>query len=106
MRAADRCMADPSAAVPIAAIVVPYVGYLVRGAMLFIQDPRGMAGTGLVLGIAAACSRSAVVRPRCDAARSAAGRDGNWGSRFSFQPAPMPARHLRVGHLASGVVPI
>jgi hypothetical protein len=38
----------------VAAIVVPYIGYLVRGSMPFIQDPRGMAATGLVLGLAAA----------------------------------------------------
>ena len=43
----------------VAAIVVPYVGYLVRGSMPFIQDPRGMTATGLVLGLAAA----AVVGP-------------------------------------------
>ncbi|MCZ2860634.1 hypothetical protein [Blastococcus sp. VKM Ac-2987] len=38
----------------VAAIVVPYVGYLIWDQMPFIQDPRGMAATGLVLGIAAA----------------------------------------------------
>lgn len=37
----------------VAAIVAPYVGYMVRGTMPFIQDERGMAGTGLVLGAAA-----------------------------------------------------
>jgi hypothetical protein len=37
----------------VAAILVPYVGYLVRGEMPFIQDPRGMSATGLILGIAA-----------------------------------------------------
>jgi hypothetical protein len=45
---------DVAAAVLVAAIVVPYVGYLVWGAMPFIQDARGMAATGLVLGLAAA----------------------------------------------------
>jgi hypothetical protein len=35
------------------AIGVPYIGYLVRGEMPFIEDPRGMAATGLVLGTAA-----------------------------------------------------
>ncbi|MFP3712597.1 hypothetical protein [Puerhibacterium sp. TATVAM-FAB25] len=35
-----------------AAIVVPYVGYLVRGSMPFVQDPRGMAAVALVLGVA------------------------------------------------------
>jgi hypothetical protein len=38
----------------VAAILVPYVGYLVRGEMPFLKDPRGMAATGLVLGLAAA----------------------------------------------------
>ena len=32
----------------IAAVVVPYVGYLVWGEMPFIQDPRGMAGIGII----------------------------------------------------------
>jgi hypothetical protein len=32
----------------VAAVAVPYVGYLVRGEMPFIQDPRGMAGVGIV----------------------------------------------------------
>jgi hypothetical protein len=35
------------------AIAVPYAGYLVNGEMPFIQDARGMAATGLVLGVAA-----------------------------------------------------
>ena len=37
----------------VAAIAVPYIGYLVRGEMPFIEDARGMSATGLVLGIAA-----------------------------------------------------
>ncbi len=37
----------------VAAIAVPYIGYLVRGEMPFVQDPRGMASLGLVLGTAA-----------------------------------------------------
>jgi hypothetical protein len=45
---------DTVAAVLVAAIVVPYVGYLVWGEMPFIQDPRGMAATGIVLGLVAA----------------------------------------------------
>ena len=45
---------DGAATLLVAAIVVPYIGYLVRGSMPFIQDPRGMAATGLVLGLAAA----------------------------------------------------
>ena len=45
---------DVVATLLVAAIVVPYIGYLVRGSMPFIQDPRGMAATGLVLGLVAA----------------------------------------------------
>lgn len=37
----------------IAAIAVPYIGYLINGEMPFVKDPRGMSGVGLVLGIAA-----------------------------------------------------
>jgi prepilin signal peptidase PulO-like enzyme (type II secretory pathway) len=39
---------DALATVVFAAILVPYVGYLIRGSMPFIEDPRGMAGVGLV----------------------------------------------------------
>jgi hypothetical protein len=39
---------DALATVLIAAVVVPYVGYLIFGEMPFIQDPRGMAGVGLL----------------------------------------------------------
>lgn len=45
---------DALATVFVAAIVVPYVGYLTQGSMPFIQDPEGMAGVGLILGVAAA----------------------------------------------------
>ena len=31
-----------------AAVVVPFVGYSVRGSMPFVQDPRGVAGVGIV----------------------------------------------------------
>ena len=47
---------DLIATLLIAAVVVPYVGYLIWGEMPFIQDPRGMAGVGIVgllLGFAA-----------------------------------------------------
>ena len=44
---------DGIATVFVAAVLVPYVGYLVRGDMPFIKDPRGMAATALILGIAA-----------------------------------------------------
>lgn len=39
---------DAVATVLLMAVGIPYVGYLIRGEMPFIQDPRGMAGVGLV----------------------------------------------------------
>jgi hypothetical protein len=42
------------ATVLVAAIVVPCTGYLIWGEMPFLEDPRGMGATGLVLGLAAA----------------------------------------------------
>ncbi|MDV3220670.1 hypothetical protein [Intrasporangium sp.] len=44
---------DLVATLLVAAIAVPYVGYLMRGEMPFVQDARGMAAIGLVLGVAA-----------------------------------------------------
>jgi hypothetical protein len=44
---------DLVATLLVAAIAVPYIGYLVRGEMPFIEDARGMSATGLVLGTAA-----------------------------------------------------
>ncbi len=35
-------------AVVLAAVLVPYVGYVIRGDMPLVQDARGMAGVGLV----------------------------------------------------------
>lgn len=43
---------DLVATILVAAIGVPYVGYLVNGEMPFIKDPRGMSAVGLVLGAA------------------------------------------------------
>jgi hypothetical protein len=37
----------------VAAIGVPYVGYLINGDMPFVKDQRGMSATGLILGVAA-----------------------------------------------------
>jgi hypothetical protein len=31
-----------------AAVMVPYVGYVINGSMPFVQDPRGMSAVGLV----------------------------------------------------------
>lgn len=39
---------DAVATALVAAVVIPYVGYLIRGEMPFIQDPRGMAAVGIV----------------------------------------------------------
>jgi hypothetical protein len=44
---------DAIASVLVAAILVPYAGYLWQGEMPFIQDPRGMSATALILGVAA-----------------------------------------------------
>jgi len=47
---------DLIATLLIAAVVIPYIGYLVWDEMPFIQDPRGMAAVGIVgllLGFAA-----------------------------------------------------
>ena len=44
---------DLVATLLVAAIAVPYIGYLINGEMPFIKDPRGMSGTGLVLGVVA-----------------------------------------------------
>jgi hypothetical protein len=46
-------MQDLIATVLVAAIAVPYVGYLINGEMPFIEDPRGMSAVGLVLGVLA-----------------------------------------------------
>jgi hypothetical protein len=46
-------MKDLLATILVAAIAVPYVGYLINGEMPFTKDPHGMAATGLVLGVAA-----------------------------------------------------
>jgi len=37
----------------VAAIAIPYVGYLIDGEMPLVQDARGMSAVGLILGIAA-----------------------------------------------------
>ena len=46
-------MRDLIGTVLVAAIGVPYVGYLINDEMPFIKDPRGMSAVGLVLGAAA-----------------------------------------------------
>jgi hypothetical protein len=44
---------DGIATLLVAAVAVPYVGFLVNGSMPFIKDPRGMSATALVLGVVA-----------------------------------------------------
>jgi uncharacterized membrane protein YfcA len=44
---------DAIASILVAAIAVPYIGYLVNGEMPFIKDARGMSAVGLVLGAVA-----------------------------------------------------
>jgi hypothetical protein len=39
---------DLVATVIFAAILVPYLGYVINGSMPFVQDPRGMASVGLL----------------------------------------------------------
>jgi riboflavin transporter FmnP len=46
-------LSDLAATLLVAAIAVPYIGYLIRGEMPFVQDARGMSAIGLVLGVAA-----------------------------------------------------
>jgi hypothetical protein len=46
-------MRDLIGTVLVAAIAVPYVGYLINGEMPFVKDPRGMSAVGLVLGVVA-----------------------------------------------------
>jgi|SRR5579884_1817874 len=45
---------DGVAALLVAAIVVPYLGYLSWGGVPFVQDPTGMSAVGLILGAVAA----------------------------------------------------
>jgi hypothetical protein len=44
---------DLFATLIVAAVVVPFIGYSVRGSMPFVEDPRGMAGVGIVGGLLA-----------------------------------------------------
>ncbi|MEV0804690.1 hypothetical protein AB0I34_43850 [Kribbella sp. NPDC050281] len=46
-------MRDLVAMLLVAAIAVPYVGYLIDGDVPFVQDARGMAAVGLLLGAVA-----------------------------------------------------
>jgi hypothetical protein len=44
---------DVGATLLVAAVTVPYVGYLARGEMPLIEDPRGMSGIGVVFAAVA-----------------------------------------------------
>jgi hypothetical protein len=44
---------DAVATLLVAAVLIPFVGYSIHGSMPFVQDPRGMAGVGLVGGLLA-----------------------------------------------------
>jgi hypothetical protein len=44
---------DLLATILVAAIAVPYLGYLMNDEFLFVKDPRGMSAVGLILGAAA-----------------------------------------------------
>jgi hypothetical protein len=45
---------DGIATLLVAAIVVPYIGYLEHGSVPFVHDQRGIAATGVAFGLAAA----------------------------------------------------
>ncbi|SRR6266496_970570 len=44
---------DLLATLIVAAVVTPFIGYSIRGTMPFVEDPRGMAGVGIVGGVLA-----------------------------------------------------
>jgi hypothetical protein len=44
---------DAAATILVAAIVVPYAGYVARGSMPFIHNARAMAITALIIGVVA-----------------------------------------------------
>ena len=39
---------DALATLVTVAVLIPFVGYSIRGSMPFVQDPRGMSGVGIV----------------------------------------------------------
>ena len=80
---------DAAATMLIAAILVPYFGYLARGSMPFIHDARGMAAAALIIGAVTcyagdlACHGTQVDGANRDdgAARSGGARPGDRGDR-------------------------
>jgi len=57
---------DGVATLLFAAILAPYIGYVARGSMPFVQDPEGMAATALILGAVAAYIGGWVARRRLE----------------------------------------
>ncbi|HUZ19300.1 MAG TPA: hypothetical protein VMU75_01840 [Acidimicrobiales bacterium] len=56
MRAAEKrrwVARDTIASALVVAIIAPYIGYLARGSVPFVEDVEAMAGAGLVLGLLA-----------------------------------------------------
>jgi hypothetical protein len=80
-----RLRRDLFGTILVAAIAVPYFGYLINGEMPLIKDPRGMSATGLVLGVLAfqVLRRGDKVRP----GRQARNRAGNAVPRVGPQCA-------------------
>ena len=78
---------DILATLVVAAVVVPFIGYSVRGSMPFVHDPRGMAGVGI-----AGCLLTFAVLGRD--ALGTAGPTGHcravWSAAGHSQPEPLP----------------
>jgi hypothetical protein len=64
------------AALLVATIVVPYLGYLSWGGRPFVQDPTGMSAVGLILDAVAAYVRGWIVLRAGDAMRYPDRRSG------------------------------
>ena len=65
---------DLVATVIVLAVVVPFVGYSIRGSMPLLEDPRGMAGIGIVGGIVAFAAFGRAAFGRAAFGRSTFGR--------------------------------
>ena len=61
----NRTIREVLAKVVTVAVLVPFAGYSIRGSMPFVEDPRGMAGLGLlgVLLVGVAFGLEAFRRP-------------------------------------------
>lgn len=76
---------DAVATVLVAAIVVPFVGYMATGSMPYVQDPTGMAGLALALGLLAAVA-------------------GGWWEPVSRTAVGYATAAIGVGSLAIGIL--